>query len=634
MKAICNSDAAKLFFGKNTIVSIPQYACTEYIAEQIENIRDKASVGTECRSLTFTLGIPNELKDAFDNNTSTNNTDAFESDDYINGVGKALFDLPRGLETDEEYLISFGVDTVVYATEYRGFMMALSTLMQTSDIGYSEGLIYDAPAVAHRGYRVYLPGRNTMGDFIKMLDYLVYCKYNRIILEIGGAMEYKRHPLINEKWGEFCADMNSKPGRADEVQLSQKWAKNSIHSENGDGKYLTQEECRELIRECTKRGLEIIPECPTLSHSDYICLAYPHLAERQDDPYPDTYCPSDPESYKVVFDVLDEVIEVFQPKAINIGHDEFYSVGICDKCRGKDPAQIYAEDVIKIKSYLDSKGISTYMWGEKLLKARYFNGMKIGGWADPEVWSGVASTVPWMFRCADMLPRGITYLNWYWEFGEHLDDEYHAREFPVAFGNFKAIGCTNYRLRINRGVLGGYVSNWGSCADEYMQRNFQFYNLFSSGYAMWSDTYDTCDAEELHKRTLNELYKRFSSSVKNPIKVIHAANHSVKPRMFWCGGTIEESVYLLGHYEVTYTDGTRAYLPVKLGTNIASRNATEREIKEAAYSTVAIKDGEQYLFEHLYEDPHPEKKIKAITYVPKEGKEDIAIDFSFPNIEL
>ena len=32
-----------------------------------------------------------------------------------------------------------------------------------------------------------------------MIDLLVYYKYNSIILEIGGAMEYKRHPEINER---------------------------------------------------------------------------------------------------------------------------------------------------------------------------------------------------------------------------------------------------------------------------------------------------------------------------------------------------------------------------------------------------------------------------------------------------
>ena len=100
--------------------------------------------------------------------------------------------------------------------------------------------------------------------------------------------------------------------------------------------------------------------------------------------------------------------------------------------------------------------------------------------------------------------------------------------------------------------------------------------------------------------------------------------------MFWSADMPLDSVYMLGSYEVTYTDGTRAYLPVKLGTNIASVNATERGLMEASYSTLPIKEGDKYLFEHLYEDPHPEKEIKSISYIPEKGKEDILVEYSFP----
>ena len=89
------------------------------------------------------------------------------------------------------------------------------------------------------------------------------------------------------------------------------------------------------------------------------------------------------------------------------------------------------------------------------------------------------------------------------------------------------------------------------------------------------------------------MYRKYCTTVKDPIKVIHGANHSIPIKMFWGAEMPLDSVYMLGSYEVTYTDGTRAYLPVKLGTNIASVNATERELKEASYSTLPIKDGER-----------------------------------------
>jgi hexosaminidase len=47
-------------------------------------------------------------------------------------------------------------------------------------------------------------------------------------------------------------------------------------------------------------------------------MAHPEIREREGDAYPDTYCPNHPDTYPLVFDVLEEVIEVFEPKVINI----------------------------------------------------------------------------------------------------------------------------------------------------------------------------------------------------------------------------------------------------------------------------------------------------------------------------
>lgn len=635
MKTTLYPNASPIRFDSATRLHIPECAYGEYLTQQLKALinRDFGENGQVCHSITFSLGIPQQVRSGFAATTAENAETTSVSDDFVEGISTKMTPAATTAGDDEEYALILGEETFVYANKPQGFLRALSTLLQYADRNQlRRQTILDAPACAIRGYRVYMPGHETMGNFLEMLDFMVYYKYNTLILEIGGAMEYKRHPRINQKWVEFCQDINSRPGRADEVQMGQQWAKNSIHSENGDGAYLTQEECRFLAVECAKRGIEIIPECPSLSHSDYICLAYPQLAERQNDPYPDTYCPANPDSYKVVFDILDEVIDVFHPHRINIGHDESYNLGICDRCRDKDVAQIYADDVKTIQDYLKTKGVSVMMWGEALVKARYFNGNKIGGWRDVQIYNGVEVHIPWLFRCADLLPQGVTYLHWYWEFGEHLDDEYHARNYPVVFGNFNVLKCENYRTRINRGVKGGFVSNWGSCAPEYMQRNLQYFQLISSGQALWSDSYDSCDAESLKKETLETLYAKFRATVKHPLRVRHAACHSVPQIRFWCGKAIEDDVYLLGHYQLTYTDGTKALLPVKLGTNIACHSATEAEILEAAYSTTAIAVDNGFLFEHLYEDPHPEKVIASICYLPEKGKEDIQVIYTFPDL--
>ena len=613
-----------LCFTDSTGIEIPECCYSDYIKEKLKGLCEGKHRGgaKAIRQIAFYLEIPKNIKAEIENEREV-------------------------IGNNEEYAILLGEQTKVYSKTYDGFLRALSTIMQMSDEGeLREALIYDYPASPERGYRVYMPGRKTMGDFLGMIDFLVYYKYNALILEIGGAMEYERHPKINEKWEEFCEFVGEYSGKADEVQSSYAWSKNSIHYENGDSSFLTKAECRKLAAYCAARGIEIIPECPSLSHSDYLCHAYPDIAELSIDPYPDTYCPSNPKSYEILFDVLDEVIEVFEPRRINIGHDEYYLSALCPRCKGKSPTDLYSADVKKIKEYLDGQGIGMLMWGEKLCKARNAKGHKFGAWYDPKE-KHPEYSIPNFVDCAGKLPRGITYLHWYWVFGTHLDDEYHGRDYPVVFGNFEPFGCMDFRTRINRGIRGAFVSNWGSVSPEYMQRNLQYFDLVSSAYALWSDTYDNSDADDLKAKTYKALYNKYISEIKNPISVCHSTDlyiHAAKS--FWDGVFIDEEKFTLGSYEVTYTDGTVARLPIKYGTNIGTagyvttevgaefaaaegEQVAERNIRELSYSTLPIKQNGLYTFRHAYENPHPEKIIKEIKYLPEKGKEQYKVNFEF-----
>ena len=102
--------------------------------------------------------------------------------------------------------------------------------------------------------------------------------------------------------------------------------------------------------------IEVIPEIPSLTHGYYLLTKHPELAEYPGDTWPDTYCPSNPDSYKLMFDVYDEYIEVIKPKMIHIGHDEWWGapLGVCPRCKGKDYSNLYAQDITKIHDYLAS----------------------------------------------------------------------------------------------------------------------------------------------------------------------------------------------------------------------------------------------------------------------------------------
>ena len=543
----------------------------------------------------------------------------------------------------EGYDITLAANRIAirYADE-RGAIYAAVTLRQLSECGeLTEGHLADAPDCAFRGYRVFLPGRNSLAEFRAMVDFIVYYKYNHISLEVGGAMEYKRHPEINARWAEFVADTHRYSGRTHEIQDGYQWAKNSIHTDNGDGDILTQDEVREIIAYCRARGLEVYPEVPSLSHTDYICMAHPEIAERQDDPYADTYCPSNPRSYELMFDVIDEVIDVFAPKIVNIGHDEFYSMCVCDECRKRRPQDVFSEDVIKIHDYLAARGIQTAMWCDKLLPVIGKNGVGYGGAGTDHVrdWAPVHAHIqyPPTFQCQSMLPRDILMIHWFYGFGMQYDLVLHTHGYPMIFGNMAVSEVENWRLRRQFGLRGGCWSNWGSNHPEYMQRNNQYLNLVMGAYAMWSRDYDSAELGALTQRAFEECYRKHYGDLGGCVEVTHTTKKYIPYKVFYDGVFIEDEVYHMGKYRLTYTDGTTAEFDVKYGTNIGSDRlmqvvdgdkdptigVAEGSLGELSYSTIPSFLEGRTVFRTAYRNPHPEKAVASFTYIPEGGDVDL-----------
>ncbi len=598
-KVLFKTPGTSLRFDASTEVILPPEVLPDVLLAGMQTLYSQVG-GTLCQKLTFALGIPEDVQ----NRVKAQGAYA------ANG---------------EEYVISLGAESHVWAQSYRGLLYGLATLQQLQADGeLSELFLYDYPVSPIRGYRVFLPGHDTMDEFYRMIDMLAYYKYNSIILEIGGAMEYKNHPEINGAWIDFCNDVRRYSGRAHEIQFGMyPWAKNSIHCDNGDGGVLTQAECAAIAAYCRDRGIEVIPEEPTLSHTDYMCLAHPDIREQEGDAYPDTYCPSNPASYKLAFELLDEVIEVFQPNYINIGHDETYSIGVCPRCQGKSPVDLYVADVTKVHDYLASRGVKTVMWGEKLLDARFPNGEPCGG-AETRVTDAKTGEsrvyIPALYPCADKLPRDILMLDWYWIFDEANDHVFHDNGYPMVFGNLSVSKFEHWKKRIGWGAQGGFVSNWGSNAEEYLQRNGQTFQLLFTAYAFWCPDYDDDMREELGMRAAAEYYRRRHAGMQRVITIVHSTDYYLPSEAFYDGIFITEEKYKLGDYELTYTDGTTAKLPVFYGTHILGQSV-EPTVKKGEYtetfgSTMPCFVDGKLCSRCGYEDPHPDKAVAGIVYRP------------------
>ena len=97
-------------------------------------------------------------------------------------------------DKEDAYLLEVTAERVtVYSNYERGFLYGACTLWEHYKDGIKEGLIYNVPLVQFRAVKMYLPAEEKLDEFYYMVDMFMHYGYNAIVLEVGGAMEYKKH---------------------------------------------------------------------------------------------------------------------------------------------------------------------------------------------------------------------------------------------------------------------------------------------------------------------------------------------------------------------------------------------------------------------------------------------------------
>jgi hypothetical protein len=354
--------------------------------------------------------------------------------------------------------------------------------------------IEDKPYKHFRGIRLYMPGKDNIPFFKRFIrNFMAAYKFNTLILEVSTCMRYDRHPEINAGWIEFSKDMQycrmseRPPGPRSEIQ-------NSPDVDAGDGGIVEKADVADIVQYARQLHIDVIPDIPSLSHSYYLLMPHRELAEIPDARWPDTYCPSNPETYKLLFDVLDENIEVMKPKMVHIDHGEWWvPIDVCPRCKGRACAELYARDVNKIYDYLRKRKIEVGLWGDSLLEAA--NG-KCGR---TEVLSNGYS-----YRRAGALspkevkksiPKDIVVFNWSWDDsakaaggmtqGEMNDRLIEEQGFRLVYGNLLP-NIKNWAARSSRpNVLGGAPSSWAATAEFNFGKDL-VYDFAGCANLLWS----------------------------------------------------------------------------------------------------------------------------------------------------
>jgi hypothetical protein len=318
--------------------------------------------------------------------------------------------------------------------------------------------VRDWPNLPFRGIRLYVPGPDNVAYFKRFLrDFMALYKFNKVIVEVN-CMRLDRHPEVNAGWIEFATDLQY--SRLNRTEGPRGELKNSSHYDAGDGLIIEKDDLRDIVELANRNFIEVIPEIPSLTHTYYLLTRHPELAENPGDIWPDTYCPSNPASYDLMFDVYDEYIEVMQPKMIHIGHDEWrMPLDVCPRCKGKDYPMLFAQDVNRIHRYMSQRGIKIAMWGDHLLESVRNAGPREGSTSTGIKYMKPGALPPSLVR--DSIPKDILVFNWFWV-DQEKDQEVYDLGFKQLYGNFKP-NISNWDERIKKiDLAGGAPSSWAA----------------------------------------------------------------------------------------------------------------------------------------------------------------------------
>lgn len=326
--------------------------------------------------------------------------------------------------------------------------------------------VRDWPDKPFRGIYVFLPSRENIIYFKRFVrDFMALYKYNTLILEMNAGMRLDRHPELNYGWVQFARDTNYSC-RNYPPDPFHGMEQNSSHQDTAGGSFLEKEEIADLAHWIRKNHIELVPSLPSFTHSYYLLTEHRSLAAVPQNKWPDIYCPSNPKSYSLVFEVYDEYIDVLKPKWVHIGHDElFLPINVSPQCHDQDIGELYGQDVKKIHDYLASRGIRTALWGDMLLQSVRGHGPQKK--AAPDGWTYLSPGGLTPEQVNRLIPKDCLIYNWFWsnkmrQLGPaELNEAYLEKMgFQQVFGNFKP-DIENYPARKKpESLLGGAPSAW------------------------------------------------------------------------------------------------------------------------------------------------------------------------------
>jgi hypothetical protein len=240
-----------------------------------------------------------------------------------------------------------------------------------------------------RGFCISAPRATDVDAFVKFIrEEMVPRKVNTLILRVDFNYQYESHPELR------------------------------------DSSALSKSDVKKLVNVCKSNNINIIPQINLLGHQSWastthnLLRVYPQFDEtphvkmpekyswpNADGLYCKSYCPLHPDVHKIVFELVDEICDVFESNAFHAGMDEVFYIGDdkCPRCGGRDKAELFANEVRTIRDHLHQKNRQLWIWGDRLIDGKTTG---LGMWE-----ASLNNT----HRAIDMVPKDIVICDWHYE---------------------------------------------------------------------------------------------------------------------------------------------------------------------------------------------------------------------------
>jgi len=256
---------------------------------------------------------------------------------------------------------------IIVGADTQGQLYGILTFLQLLDPEAAfvpKVVISDWPRMSFRGLRGHFP-KNDPGEIERsrrIIRAMAFCRLNQLWIR---DLHLRRFPAS--------------------LQLNS-------HPEICDADAIPKSLAEELINYAAIHNVKVMGSLAATA--DIVWSVYPHLIEMGANESPSTveirneynrtskyrfgsrfnFCPSRDETYRLLFDLIDEMAPLFTSEVFDLGVDEIGqeqngSRWVSDEfCQGKEPVQLFAQYVNRLADYVSSKGKVPLVNSEPFIK--------------------------------------------------------------------------------------------------------------------------------------------------------------------------------------------------------------------------------------------------------------------------